>query len=91
MVEAAEVRGHETPDEDVLNRELKKTKKKKQQLFQKRWTPRVIRADLVRLSADALFVSCVCLCVMHVWRKCWQLPCVNVSCCSAIQANAQPG
>lgn len=35
MVEAAEVRGHETPDEDVLNRELKKNKKKNSNFFRK--------------------------------------------------------
>lgn len=48
------------------------------------------RSQSVSLSVDALFVSCVmCVCVMRVWRKHWQLSRVNVSCCSAVQADAR--
>lgn len=57
----------------------------------KKWTLCVILGDLIGLSVDALFTlsaGCVMhVCVIHVWRKHWQLSCVNVSCCAAVQAN----
>ena len=90
MMEAAGMRGHKTEDHNTSD-------KKNKQLFQKRHggghcvSSEEISSGCQRMLSSLCVRVCVMrVCVMHVWRKLWQLSRVNVSCCSAVQANVRP-
>lgn len=85
MMEAASVSG------------CQNTSKEKQTTLSRKWqgSGHCLSSEEISFDCqeDARFTlrgSCVMrVCETHVWRKRWQPSCMNVSCCSAVQADAR--